>query len=455
MFVESNADSEKDPLLISHTSDEHQATEYTWSHDSAGCDLPSISSDQQNQVAVVQALMDLNASTHISYPSTDACSQQKCAFGVPQKFERKSCNCAKSHCLKLYCECFAKGQSCDGCNCSNLCITSEVIEVACSCMLSQLLMASHHNMSDTDQEQVVLAEFAKCLNHILDSVNKLRNARISVRNYGQDVSALSPSGIARVVEKSVACVYPSYPLASVPYTVSSEFPMSLPHSAGNIPDITSQGVVSTDQAYVDYSNVGSIGAFAIFSQFPVSSEMSEDSLSQYGPNYSSFQAVLSPGAGDPSNVVEISDITETIKADPNAPTILVPYGMLSSGLSELHGHFLPVLSSPSPPHQPAAYPLGRQSFLMPSSTGTVLSEDTICYPLTYSTEADLAAAAISAEVDPTLATDRTEFCDYANNVDANGGCDCAGESDECFHPNALDLAYYSLSTPFDLIPAKF
>lgn len=27
------------------------------------------------------------------------------------------CNCAKSRCLKLYCECFANGQLCKGCNC--------------------------------------------------------------------------------------------------------------------------------------------------------------------------------------------------------------------------------------------------------------------------------------------------------------------------------------------------
>ncbi|CAL8075815.1 unnamed protein product [Calicophoron daubneyi] len=32
---------------------------------------------------------------------------------------RKPCNCAKSHCLKLYCECFARGAACEGCNCSN------------------------------------------------------------------------------------------------------------------------------------------------------------------------------------------------------------------------------------------------------------------------------------------------------------------------------------------------
>ena len=30
---------------------------------------------------------------------------------------KKCCNCKKSKCLKLYCECFAAGQSCEGCNC--------------------------------------------------------------------------------------------------------------------------------------------------------------------------------------------------------------------------------------------------------------------------------------------------------------------------------------------------
>ncbi|CAL8073349.1 unnamed protein product [Calicophoron daubneyi] len=32
---------------------------------------------------------------------------------------RKPCNCTKSHCLKLYCECFAQGQLCQNCNCTN------------------------------------------------------------------------------------------------------------------------------------------------------------------------------------------------------------------------------------------------------------------------------------------------------------------------------------------------
>lgn len=35
--------------------------------------------------------------------------------------KKKSCNCRNSRCLKLYCECFASGLYCEGCNCSNCC----------------------------------------------------------------------------------------------------------------------------------------------------------------------------------------------------------------------------------------------------------------------------------------------------------------------------------------------
>ncbi|XP_068653030.1 protein tesmin/TSO1-like CXC 5 isoform X2 [Aristolochia californica] len=36
---------------------------------------------------------------------------------TPKK--QKQCNCKHSRCLKLYCECFASGVYCDGCNCTN------------------------------------------------------------------------------------------------------------------------------------------------------------------------------------------------------------------------------------------------------------------------------------------------------------------------------------------------
>ncbi|KAJ1635696.1 hypothetical protein T492DRAFT_625903, partial [Pavlovales sp. CCMP2436] len=35
--------------------------------------------------------------------------------------KRKLCNCKNSRCLKLYCECFASGVYCEGCNCNGCC----------------------------------------------------------------------------------------------------------------------------------------------------------------------------------------------------------------------------------------------------------------------------------------------------------------------------------------------
>jgi hypothetical protein len=36
---------------------------------------------------------------------------------LPQVQQDRKCNCKNSKCLKLYCECFASGKYCDGCNC--------------------------------------------------------------------------------------------------------------------------------------------------------------------------------------------------------------------------------------------------------------------------------------------------------------------------------------------------
>ncbi|XP_020572260.1 protein tesmin/TSO1-like CXC 5, partial [Phalaenopsis equestris] len=47
--------------------------------------------------------------------------------GMPTR--KKNCNCKHSRCLKLYCECFASGVHCDGCNCAN-CFNNVENEVA-------------------------------------------------------------------------------------------------------------------------------------------------------------------------------------------------------------------------------------------------------------------------------------------------------------------------------------
>lgn len=79
----------------------------------------SASSDQQDQATAVQALMDLNASFENQYSEAGKCAKNSFSPESLYKFDKKTCNCTKSHCLKLYCECFARGESCDGCNCSN------------------------------------------------------------------------------------------------------------------------------------------------------------------------------------------------------------------------------------------------------------------------------------------------------------------------------------------------
>jgi len=38
-------------------------------------------------------------------------------FGLNQTNKKNCCNCKKSRCLKMYCECFANGTYCQGCNC--------------------------------------------------------------------------------------------------------------------------------------------------------------------------------------------------------------------------------------------------------------------------------------------------------------------------------------------------
>ncbi|XP_022961312.1 protein tesmin/TSO1-like CXC 5 [Cucurbita moschata] len=50
-------------------------------------------------------------------PKSRSRSNVETKDATPKK--QKQCNCKHSRCLKLYCECFASGIYCDGCNCTN------------------------------------------------------------------------------------------------------------------------------------------------------------------------------------------------------------------------------------------------------------------------------------------------------------------------------------------------
>ncbi|RDD47295.1 Protein lin-54-like protein [Trichoplax sp. H2] len=51
--------------------------------------------------------------------SSEAIPNKTAPFQDQKNYQRKPCNCSKSLCLKLYCECFANGEFCKNCNCTN------------------------------------------------------------------------------------------------------------------------------------------------------------------------------------------------------------------------------------------------------------------------------------------------------------------------------------------------
>ncbi|KAJ1259264.1 hypothetical protein BS78_10G141000 [Paspalum vaginatum] len=71
----------------------------------------------QQQKLAVQAPPSMPVrSWPMVFTPTNPAVEPKSGTRTPAK-KKKHCNCKNSQCLKLYCECFAAGDYCDGCNC--------------------------------------------------------------------------------------------------------------------------------------------------------------------------------------------------------------------------------------------------------------------------------------------------------------------------------------------------
>lgn len=176
---------------------------------------------------------------------------------------------------------------------------------------------------------------------------------------------------------------------------------------------------------------------SLFPQYFGSSGISEYPLtSQYDPDQSSYWSVLSTsGGGGISKVQEKYKFSELPRcADPNESLLLHP-----CITAEAPAHRISI-ASPQLLQQPQNGRLSVESVLDPQ---IFTEECDINYPLTYSNEADLAAAAITGEINTARNSACSNVCDFESDLNYFGA-----HGETAILPNTL-------SNPFELIPSEF
>ncbi|NXC43765.1 MTL5 protein, partial [Penelope pileata] len=84
--------------------------------------LPVSGKLDPNKQEFEQGYLQSAASTATFHPESNLQVKMSSAgvpFGPGITKSKKPCNCTKSQCLKLYCDCFASGDICNNCNCNN------------------------------------------------------------------------------------------------------------------------------------------------------------------------------------------------------------------------------------------------------------------------------------------------------------------------------------------------
>jgi len=70
---------------------------------------------------LLNSILKTSLGSFNSVSEESSCTTKTMTVSKPKEKPKvgKCCSCKKSKCLKLYCECFASGTSCQGCNCQN------------------------------------------------------------------------------------------------------------------------------------------------------------------------------------------------------------------------------------------------------------------------------------------------------------------------------------------------